>query len=129
MADDRDTIDFVTAFAIGAALGVGAALLLRPSRQTRVQRIMKEIEPYRKKAGKQASRFKAQVSKHAGAAAGAAADSTEEFVSGARHLIKDFRSEMDDIVQDARKELGRAVQDQVKYARKAARRTAKKVRG
>jgi gas vesicle protein len=121
---DREDFDFVTAFAIGAALGVGAALLLRPGRQTRVDRIIKELKPYRKQAGKQAHRLKKELSR----SAGAAVDSGEELVSNARGLLHDFRSEVNDIVADARKELGKAMKAQVKTARRAARRTAKQVR-
>jgi gas vesicle protein len=121
---DRENVDFVTAFAIGAVLGVGAALLLRPSRPTGLERIRKELKPYGRKAMQQASRARSGIAR----GAGSALESGEELVSSTRDVLKDFRHEVDDIVSGARKDLSRAVENHLKTARKAARRTVKKVR-
>lgn len=59
MTDDRR--DFLAAFAIGAIVGVGAALLLAPSEPTGARRILHQIEPALKRARRKSRRLKQEV--------------------------------------------------------------------
>lgn len=59
MTDDRR--DFLAAFAIGAIVGVGAALLLAPSEPAGARRILHEIEPALKRARRKSRRLKNEI--------------------------------------------------------------------
>lgn len=118
---DRDTTDFLTAFAIGAGLGVAATLLLRPSPPTARERIMDEIEPYRKRAKKGAKRARKNLRKKAAGAR----DVGENAVSGGKERLTDFHGEVADILSDARKELASVVDDQVSDLEKALKRMSR----
>jgi hypothetical protein len=48
----QDTNDFLSAFAIGTVLGVGAALLLRKPKATPRQRLARELKPHTKRLRK-----------------------------------------------------------------------------
>jgi gas vesicle protein len=56
MMDDRR--DLIAAFAIGAVVGVGAALLLSPEQPTGARRLLRQIEPTLKQARKKSRRLK-----------------------------------------------------------------------
>ena len=56
----QDTVDFLTAFAVGTVLGIGATLLLTPERSPR-QRIAKQLKPYRKQMKKSYTRARDAV--------------------------------------------------------------------
>jgi gas vesicle protein len=119
----RDTTDFLTALAVGALVGAGAALLLRPTPRTRTERLMKEIEPYRKRLGKNAR----STRKRLGTQASALGSIGQEMVSASRDILGDFRGELASLVSDARRDLARMTEDQVAEARKAMRRTRKRI--
>ena len=59
MTDDRK--DYITAFAIGAIVGIGATLLLAPSKPTGARRLLREIEPVLTRARKKTRRLKKDV--------------------------------------------------------------------
>jgi gas vesicle protein len=104
----EDTTDFLTAFAVGAVLGIGATLLLRGRPRTAKERLLRELKPfYRKKIGPGVG----QVAR--GIRRGRAA--TEEMADGAidtgRELLAEFRDEVKRIVEDARDELVEALED------------------
>lgn len=44
---ERDTVDFVVAFAVGAAIGAGLVLLLNPGPPAGAAGILEQLEPYR----------------------------------------------------------------------------------
>jgi gas vesicle protein len=114
----RDTIDFLTAFAVGAVLGAGAALLLRPEPPSRTQRLLKELDPYRRKVRKTAAR--ARKGFREGAAA--TLDLGSEVAAAGRDVLREFRKEVAEVLADARDELGQIVQEELKKALKRARR-------
>ncbi len=120
----RDTVDFVAAFTMGAVAGAAAALLLRPEPSTRTERVLKDLAPYRKKVRKSAGRARQGFGE--GAAAAAAAGGALR--DAGRELIRDFRSEMQDIVASARNELARAVRDQVDEAQRSLAKSVRRVK-
>ena len=52
----QDNNDFLAAFAIGAALGVGATLLLRPDKPNPRKQLQKRLKPHMRKLRKSAAR-------------------------------------------------------------------------
>jgi gas vesicle protein len=101
----EDTNDFLTAFAVGAVLGIGATLLLRGGRpKTAKERLLRELKPYyRKKIGP------GQVAR--GVRRGrAAVDMADDAIDTGRELLSEFRDEVKRIVEDARDELVEALE-------------------
>jgi gas vesicle protein len=117
----QETSDFLTAFAIGTVLGVGATLLLRSGKETETERIMRELRPLRKRASKQIKRARSGVAD--------GADAAERFGSQildtGRSVLSQFRDEVADIVSSARDEIVDAAHDTIKGARKGARRAGR----
>lgn len=120
----EEQTEYLTAFAVGALVGVGAALLLAPKPPTRRERLMKELKPYRKKLDKRSARARKEMEKRASSAA----DWGEEMVSASRSVIGDMRHEVADMVADARAEIADSVADQLESAQKALKKSAKRVR-
>ena len=56
MREETDSVDLLTAFAIGAMIGVGATLLLRPDTPTPSEQIMRQLRPIGKRMRKAARR-------------------------------------------------------------------------
>ena len=112
----QDTIDFATAFAVGAALGVGATLLLVPE-PTRGERVVRRLKPparqFRRSIGEARSALQ-----ESGEAAG---DFSTEVISAGRELLGEFRAEVARIVEDARADLQDAIQDTSKQLRRGKR--------
>lgn len=114
----QETVDFVTAFAIGALLGVGATLLLRSGAETEVERVIREIEPLRKKAVKRVRKVRKGLASRVHAV-----DATrEDLLDTGRAALGEFREQVADIVTSARNEIGDAARDSVRDARRALRR-------
>lgn len=99
----QDTNDFLTAFAIGTALGVGATLLLRPRPKSARERLMRELKPGRR-AAVPADAVRVRRPMDADEATGLA----EEVISVGRELLDEFRDEVQRILTDARDELRHA---------------------
>jgi len=118
----QDTIDFVTAFAVGAVLGIGTALLLQPDRSPQ-ERVKQQWKPYRKQMQKSYGETRHAV----GEAAHATGDMTTELVSAGRELLTEFRSEAAKILKDTRSDLEELTQDQVKELSKQLKRSRKKL--
>ena len=114
----QDTTDFLTAFAVGAVLGIGATLLLRGGRpQTAKERLLRELKPsYRKKIG--GGRVARGVRR--GRAAGV--EMADDAIDTGRELLSEFRDEVKRIVENARDELVEALEDKPGAGRKRARR-------
>jgi gas vesicle protein len=113
----QETADFLTAFAIGTVLGVGATLLLRSGREADHERLLSELRPLRKGAVKQLRRARA------GAATGAHAAEQlgTDLLETGRSVLSDFREEIADIVSSARDEIIESARHGVKRARRGAR--------
>lgn len=114
----QDTVDFFTAFAIGTALGIGATLLLQPSRPPARERILKQLKPYRKRMGKSYAQVRGGVRE----GAGATSELTGEVISTGRELLGEFREEVARILGDAREEIREMAEDRARnVSRKASR--------
>jgi gas vesicle protein len=119
----QDTVDFLTAFAIGTALGVGATLLLRPAKPTAKERILKQLGPYKKRVG----RGYAQVRSGVREGTGATADLTGEVISAGRELLGEFREEVERILGEAREDLQGIVREQKRGGASGAKKARRKL--
>jgi len=114
----QDTTDFLTAFAVGAVLGIGATLLLRGRPQSAKERLLRELKPHsRKKIGGGRA---ARGVRRARAAAGMADDA----IDTGRELLSEFRDEVKRIVEDARDELVEALEEPAATRKRARRKPA-----
>jgi gas vesicle protein len=108
----QDTVDFLTAFAVGTVLGIGATLLLQPER-TPKDRVIRQLKPYKK----QMRRSYEHLRKGVREGSGATSELTGEVIGAGRELLGEFRSEVADILSDARSELQEMMRDQIKDLR------------
>jgi gas vesicle protein len=103
---EQDTNDFLTAFAIGTALGVGATLLLRPRPKTARERLMRELKP---KRGRLRGTVPADaVRVRLPEPAQVEGLTEEEVIDVGRELLEEFRDEVQRILADAREQLRHA---------------------
>ena len=115
---DLDTREFLAAFAIGAVLGIGATLLMRPDPPTARERLAREMKGYGKRAGKTARRARKGMERGLDTARERGGDA----LSGGAGMVEDLRDEVSGIVSSAREEITRAVESQVKDVEKALKR-------
>jgi gas vesicle protein len=118
---NQDSVDFFTAFAVGAVLGIGATLLLQPKR-TPKERIVKQWKPYRKQMGKSYR----QAAEAMRTGADATSDMTGELVEAGRELLVEFRKEAAKILSEYREELQQNLQEQAGGLAKGVSRTRKR---
>jgi gas vesicle protein len=118
----QDTVDFLTAFAVGTVLGVGATLLLQPER-TPKERVTRQLKPYRKQMRKS---YK-HLSRGFREGSGATSELTGEVIGAGRELLGEFRAEVAEILEQAKSELGEAVAEQMKDLGKGAKKTRRRV--
>jgi gas vesicle protein len=97
----EDTNDFIAAFGIGAVLGIGAALLLRPERPDPRRRLLRRVKPHAKQLRRGAKR----VRRAAREEYRDAADLGGEAIEHGRELMHEFRAEVRRILDEARREL------------------------
>ena len=97
----QDTNDFLAAFGIGAVLGIGAALLLRPEKPNPRKQLQKRLKSHVRKLGKSASRTR----KAARVAPRESGTTTDEVITAGRELLGEFRAEVARILDEARAEL------------------------
>lgn len=119
----QDTVDFLTAFAVGAVLGIGATLLLQPDNSPK-DRVVKQLKPYRKQMRRSYKHFSRGLKE----GSGATSELTSEVIGAGRELLAEFRSEVADILDQARSDLKEIVAEQVKDLGKGARRARHRVR-
>ncbi|MBW3628500.1 MAG: hypothetical protein KY464_04300 [Gemmatimonadetes bacterium] len=118
----QDTVDFLTAFAVGTVLGIGATLLLQPER-TPKQRVLRQVKPFKKQMRRSYSQVRGGV--RSGRAA--TGEITTEVITAGRELLGEFRTEVSDILREAREELQDLIQAQAKDLTKGVRRTRRKL--
>jgi gas vesicle protein len=119
----QDSTDFMTAFAVGAVLGVTATLLLQPQRSARDQ-LVHELKPYRKKMRKSYGRARAAMSE----GAGATSEFSDSLIAAGKELLGEFRGEVSRILEDAREDVEDIVREQVQGLAKSAKKTRKAVK-
>lgn len=120
--NDRDKADLWTAVAIGAVVGIGAALLLRADDEPRSARLMKNLKPLQKRAGKavrNARRTLAEQTSHLG-------DAGEGLLHDGSRSLRGLRKDAARIVADARRELEDIAASGMKQARRSAKRTRRR---
>jgi gas vesicle protein len=122
----QDSLDFLTAFAVGTVLGVGATLLLQPDNSPKA-RVARELKPYKKQLRKGYKDVSRTVSRGLRTGSESATDLSSDVIGAGRELLKEFRSEVADILDQARADLGDIVADQAKDLRRSARRSRGKV--
>lgn len=118
----QDTVDFLTAFAVGTVLGIGATLLLQPDRSPKA-RVARQLKPYRKQIRKS---YK-HLSRGFREGSDATSDLTAEVVGAGRELLGEFREEVAELLDQARSELREIVDDQVKNLGKGVKKTRRRV--
>jgi gas vesicle protein len=101
----QDTTEFLTAFAVGTVLGIGATLLLKRQPQTAKERLMRELKPYRKKMRRSAG----QVARGVQRGRDATGEVADDAIEAGRELMAEFRDEVRRVVAEARSELAGAL--------------------
>ena len=115
---DTDSVDLFTAFAIGAMIGVGATLLLRPDPPTAGEQIFKRFKPVAKRARKAAHR----VSRRAERGLEQSRAAGREIGNAGKYIYEELRDQIDEIISSARSELSDSARKQLKNARRSLRR-------
>ncbi len=113
----QDTKDFVAAFAIGAALGVGAALLLRGEDHDQAHRVLRRTTPLRREAARRVRLARKHLTKHMRDTGSAG----EDLLETGREALGLFRGQVAEIIASARADIARAVRESMREARRAAR--------
>lgn len=104
----QDNNDFLTAFAIGAVLGVGATLLLRPEKPNPRKQLQKRLRPHVRKLRKSAARSRKAGRVRVASTAAAAVQAPgmeDDAIRAGRELLAEFRGEVRRILDEARQEL------------------------
>lgn len=118
----QDTMDFLTAFAVGTVLGIGATLLLQPERTPR-ERLVRQLKPYKKKLRRSYTNARSAVRE----GSHATGDMTTELIGAGRELLGEFRDEVAEILTEARSELRGMAKHQAKDLSKTVRETRRKL--
>lgn len=111
-APSPDLLEFAGAFAVGALVGAGLVLLLRPRRLRGAERLRHDLAPYRKKMRESALTARRNFI----AGADATSEAAEALGQAGRTLIHGLREELGDMIGSAREELSRAINEQVGQA-------------
>ena len=119
----QDTVDFLTAFAVGTVLGIGATLLLQPEKASPRERIVKQLKPYRRRMERSYGQLRGGLSD----GADATSELTGEVIHAGRELLSEVRDEVAEIVGNARSELQELAQGQVRGVARQAKRTRRKL--
>lgn len=114
---DQENTEVWTAVVIGAAIGIGTALLVRARQEDDTHAIIKRLRPVQRQVKSAAGKARKEL----GRRARQAGDSGEDLVSSGREMMDELRRGAHDIVKSTRKELRKAARESVKEARKAAR--------
>ncbi len=100
----QDNNDFLAAFAIGAVLGVGATLLLRPEKPNPRKQLQKRLKPHVRKLGRGA-RGRRRVRAAAQPPREREPVMQDDAIQAGRELLAEFRGEVQRILEEARDEL------------------------
>lgn len=113
-----DLLEFAGAFAVGALVGAGVMLLMRPRRRRGTERLRHDLAPYGKKMRESAQTARRNFAAGADATSAAA----EALGQASRTLIMGLREEVGEIIGSARDEFSQSINDQVGQALKTIRR-------
>lgn len=120
--NDHDSIDVWAAIAIGAVVGIGAALLVRARQEDDTHELLKRLRPVRRDAKRAVTTVRREV----GRRASQAGEAGEDLIDAGRDLLADLRQGAREIVEATRDELAKAARDSVREARRAAQRAARR---
>jgi gas vesicle protein len=109
MPQQDDTTDFLTAFAIGTALGVGATLLLRPRPKSARERLMRELKPGRGRLRGTVAADAVRVRRPEPVEVEGLTEA--DVIDMGRELLEEFREEVQRILADAREQLRHSAGD------------------
>ena len=125
---ERDDSEFLTALAIGAVVGVAAALLFRSGGSDFDRdRIIKKLKPLKKKAGKAVSRAMREARESAMDKMDDARGAGRIIRKSSGRIAGDLQGDAAKIVRAAQKEIRASARDSVKQARRAMRQAAKRL--
>ena len=123
-SEDRD---FLTALAIGAVVGIGAALLFRASDDFDREKIIKKMKPLQKKAGKALHSARRRATHSMRERLADAGDAGRIVRKSGGRIAHDLGDDAAKIVRQAKRELEASARDSVKQAQRAMRRAAKRL--
>jgi gas vesicle protein len=115
--NDRDKTDLWTALAVGAVVGIGAALLLRSADEPETKGLLRTLRPIQQRARRVATEASRQID-HSTRSLGRRGEDLIEQGAGA---LTDLRQDAARIVAQARQELEDIAQNSVKRAKRTAR--------
>jgi gas vesicle protein len=120
--NDRDKTDLWTALAVGAVVGIGAALLLRSADEPQTQKLLRTLRPVQQRArrvareaGRQLERTTGRISRRG-----------EDLLEQGSDALSELRRDAARIVARARHELEDIAETSVKQARRTARRARRR---
>lgn len=120
-----DMVEFLAAFLIGATIGVGTLLLLRPAPETGRARVKKSLRPYQRKIRKDLAEARESFS-----AGREALNRTFETIGAAsRVLARDLKEEIGATIGKARREVVSGVERGVTERLDSIRHVARQGRG
>lgn len=121
--NDRDKADLWTAVAIGAVVGIGAALLLKAEDEPRSERLMKQLKPLQKRAGKAVRSARRELARHAADLG----DTGEDLLHDGARSLKSLRRDAARIVAEARREIEDMAESGLEQARRGAKRAKRRL--
>lgn len=136
--NQREDKDFLTALAIGAVVGIGAALLFRASDDLDREQIIRRLKPLKKRASRvidhaakrvrhEASDRYEQASKHVNRKLSDVQGAGRMVGRSTGKIAENVGDDVARIMARASRELEASARDSVKQARRAMRRAAKRL--
>jgi gas vesicle protein len=120
--NDRDKTDLWTALAVGAIVGVGAALLLRAADQPETDRLLRSLKPVQKRARRAMKSATKQLERGTRDIRGRG----EDLLEHGSDALADLRRDAARIVAHARQELESVAHSSVKQAKRTAQRARRR---
>jgi gas vesicle protein len=125
--NERDDRDFLTALAIGAVVGIGAALLFRASDDFDTDKIIRKMKPLQKRAGKALHQAKRRASNRVHEKMSDVGDAGRIVRKSSGKIASNLGDDAAKIVRRAKREMEESAKANVKQAQRAMRRAAKRL--
>jgi len=120
--NDRDKTDLWTALAVGAVVGIGAALLLRAGDEPETRKLLGRLKPVQERA----RRGVQQASRELGKTTRKLGQRGEDLLDEGADTLGELRRDAARIVAQARADLEDIAHSSVKQAKRTARRTRRR---
>jgi gas vesicle protein len=121
--DDRDRTDLWTALAVGAVVGIGAALLLRAGDEPETRKLLSALKPVEDRARRGVKRAGRQL----GRTTRALGHRGEDLLEQGADTLGDLRRDASRIIAQAREELEDIAHNSLKQAKRTARRARRRL--